>query len=125
MLFILKANEVTLTMKKWHIVTLVIIGIAVLYIFILVYQLCTTEIRQTKDYAEMFIEEGDMIDCSAILNPPEKYSQLLQIDTGIRQKLASYMEKNNYRLKYGKQEFVRNHPTADELINDFVFEKIE
>ena len=111
--------------KKGCIVPVVIIGIVVLYIFILGYQLCTTEIRQTKDYAEMFIEEGDMIDYSVILNPPEKYSQLLQIDTEIRKKLASHMKKNNYRLRCGKQEFIRNHPTIDELINDFVFEKME
>lgn len=104
----------------------VIIGIIAIMLLGLFYQLGNIEVRQTKDYAEMYVDEVDVVDYSSIITPPEKYSQLLQIDLKVREELASYMKTNNYKLKSGKQEFIRNNPTRDELINDgFVFEKME
>ena len=57
--------------------------------------------------------------------PPEKYAPLLQIDINMRKRVAEYMRKNNYKLKSGKQEFIRNNPSFKELIEGgFQFEKI-
>lgn len=113
-------------MKKITIIiaiVLAIIGIIALGLFC---QLSNIEIRQTKDYAEMYVDETDILDYSAIVSPPEKYSQLLQLNMETREKLSEYMKKNNFKLKSGKQEFVRNNPSLDELINDgFIFEKME
>ena len=104
----------------------VIIGIIAILLLTLFYQLGNIEVRQTKDYAEMYVDEVDVVDYSSIITPPEKYSQLLQIDLAVREELANYMKTNNYKLKSGKQEFIRNNPTLDELINDgFAFEKME
>ena len=104
----------------------VIIGIIAIMLLGLFYQLGSIEVRQTKDYAEMYVDEVDVVDYSSIITPPEKYSQLLQIDLKVREELANYMKTNNYKLKSGRQEFIRNNPTIDELINDgFLFEKME
>lgn len=113
-------------MKKIMVIFAVIIGIIAILLLTLFYQLGNIEVRQTKDYAEMYVDEVDVVDYSSIITPPEKYSQLLQIDLAVREELANYMKTNNYKLKSGKQEFIRNNPTLDELINDgFAFEKME
>lgn len=84
-----------------------------------------TTVRTTKDYAVMYVDVEDIVDAEAMISPPEKYSQLLQIDLDMRKKVANYMEKNNLKLKSGKQRFVRIYPTLDELIDDgFEFEKM-
>lgn len=84
-----------------------------------IYKLSTIEVRQTKDYAEIYVDENAMV------YPPEKYAPLLQIDINMRKRVAEYMRKNNYKLKGGKQEFIRNNPSFKELIEDgFQFEKI-
>ena len=104
----------------------IIVSIVFLIVAVLLYQLSNIDIRQTKDYAEMYVEEGDIIDCQVMITPPEKYSQLLQIDYEMRNEVSEYMRKNNFKLKSGKQEFVRNNPTFEELVeNGFVFEEIE
>lgn len=106
-----------------------IVGIIVIVFIVLLaaglYALDRIPVRQTKDYAVMQVDEGDVVDGDAILSPPEKYSQLLQIDVGMREKLAAYMKDNNYKLKCVKQEFVRNDPTLNELTEDLQFEKID
>lgn len=113
-------------MKKIMVILAVIIGIIAIMLLGLFYQLGSIEVRQTKDYAEMYVDEVDVVDYSSIITPPEKYSQLLQIDLKVREELANYMKTNNYKLKSGRQEFIRNNPTIDELINDgFLFEKME
>ncbi|MEI3163411.1 MAG: hypothetical protein V8S74_08505 [Lachnospirales bacterium] len=90
-----------------------------------IYQLSTIEIRQTKDYAEIYVDENDILDGNVMVYPPEKYAPLLQIDINMRKMVAEYMRKNSYKLKRGKQEFIRNNPSFKELIEDgFQFEKI-
>lgn len=92
---------------------------------VLVYRLDNLSIRQTKDYAIIYVDEDDVIDSNAMISPPEKYSQLLQIDINTREKVAEYMQENNFKLKSGKQDFIRNNPSVDELINGgFEFEEI-
>lgn len=90
-----------------------------------IYKMNRTVIRQTKDYAVIYVEENDFIDYKAMKSPPDKLSQLLQINADTRESVASYMKKNNLKLKSGKHQFVRNNPTLDELIfGGFSFEKI-
>lgn len=93
---------------------------------IVIYKLNNITIRQTKDYDVIYVGSEDIVDAKVMISPPEKYSQLLQIDENMRKKVANYMKENNLKLKSGKQEFIRNNPTFDELIkNGFEFEAIE
>lgn len=102
----------------------IVIIVVVLIVFV-IHRMNKTVVRQTKDYAIMYIGENDFIDSVAMKSPPDKFYQLLQINIGTRESVAAYMKKNNLKLKTGKQEFVRNNPTVDELIYDgFLFEKI-
>ena len=77
----------------------------------------------------MYVDEGDVVDCHSMLIPPEKYSHLLQIEVDTRMEVATYMMENNYKLKSGKQEFLRTDPALDDLIGgeygSFVFEEIQ
>lgn len=66
----------------------------------------------------MYIDENDMIDHVAMLVPPEKYSQLLQIDFAMRKQVADYMAEKHLKLKSGKQTFIRLHPSFDELVDN-------
>lgn len=109
---------------KW--IGVVLFVIIVVVCAIAIYQLNNTTIRQTKDFASMDVDPEDVVDADAMISPPEKYSQLLQIDLDMRKQVADYMQKNNLKLKSGEQKFIRNNPTFKELTDDgFVFEKIE
>lgn len=102
---------------------LIVIGIIIVYVLVIFYQMSTTIVRDTKDYSQIYVEENDVFDYKMMLNPPEKYSALNQIDTPMRQKVAKYMKENNYKLQSGKQIFIRINPTLKELIDDcFIFE---
>ena len=101
------------------------IGITLILILrgiFLFHELCNLEIRQSKDYAKIYVD--DEFGYELMLEPPEKYRALNQINTIMRKKVADYMKENNLKLKKGTQEFIRTNPTFDELINDgFVFIK--
>ncbi len=113
-------------MAKIKYMFFVLITILIILLIVSLYQIGNIQIRQTKDYAEMYVDPTDVIDSQALISPPENYSQLLQIDTDMRKKVAKHMEEHNYKLKSGKQVFVRNNPSFKELTEDgFVFEKIE
>ena len=112
-------------MKYVRIMMLLVFSVLIVGVVISFYQLGNMQIRQTKDYAEMIVDENDILDFEAFLSPPEKYPQLLQIDLNMRKRVAEYMQKNNYKLKSGKQKFVRNNPNFDELVNNgFLFERL-
>lgn len=103
---------------------LVIVSSVLLGVFF--HQLNQITVRPTKAYAIMYVSGDDVIDYKAMMDPPEKYSQLMQINEEMREKVAEYMKCHNYKLKGGKQEFVRIHPSYEELIeHGFIFEKIE
>lgn len=109
-------------MKKIFIIFSVIMGIIVLAACVLLYQLSSIEIRQTKDYAEIYVD--DTFNYEMMLYPTEKYSALYQVDVEMREKVSDYMREHDYVLKKGRQEFIRNNPTFEELIrNGFLFEK--
>lgn len=81
--------------------------------------------RRTRDYTVMVVDKNDIIDANAMLDPPEKYCQLLKIDLATRELVANHMRSKNYKLKAGKQIFVKNNPTFKELVFDnFKFEVI-
>ena len=105
-----------------------VIALMIVAVAVVAYQLSTTKARGTKDYAEMHVDEDDVIDHVAMLVPPAKYAQLLQIDYEIRKQVADYMEENHLKLKSGKQVFVRLHPSFEELVDNgedgFQFEPI-
>lgn len=108
----------------------IIVSVALVSAFVVIccmfYQLSNIQVRQTKDYAVMVVEQSDIVDWEEMLSPSDKYSQLLQISEEMRKEVSEYMKKNNLKLKNGEQEFVRNNPTFEELIEDgFQFEKIE
>ena len=109
-------------MKKILITTITIL--IIVFCLILNY-IGNIQIRSTKDYATIYVDSTDTIDAQAMINPPKKYSALLQIEPNIRKGVALYMSKNNYILKPGKQTFIRINPTLKELIKDgFIFESI-
>lgn len=109
-------------MKKILVIFSVIIGIIILATCVLLYQLSTIEIRQTKDYAEIYVD--DTFNYEMMLYPTERYSALYQVDVKMREKVSDYMKENGYVLKKGRQEFIRNNPTFEELIEEgFVFER--
>lgn len=109
--------------KQIGLVLLVLIGAYVIYLIVSFYVFLNTPIRSTKDFTTMYVEDGDVIDAEVMLSPPEKYSQLLEIDIDMRKKVAEYMKENNYKLKCGKQEFIRTDPSFKELKDGFQFEK--
>lgn len=95
---------------------------------VLLYQLSQTKVRMTKDFAEMIVDDEDMIDHAAMIFPSAKYDQLLQIDYEMRKQVAGYMAENHLKLKSGKQVFIRINPSFEELVdngeNGFQFEPI-
>ena len=106
-----------------------IIGIVFIVVSaIAIYKALNAPVKQTKDYAKMYVDAEDIVDATQMIYPPKKYSQLLQIDLKTRIRVAHYMEKNNLKLKSGWQEFVRINPTYRRLVHDdtdgFDFEKI-
>lgn len=116
--------------SKSVVITIVCLVIALMIVAaaVVAYQLNTTKARGTKDYAELYVDEDDMIDHAAMLVPPAKYDQLLQIDFEMRKQVAEYMAENHLKLKSGKQVFVRLHPSFEELVDNeedgFQFEPI-
>lgn len=115
---------------KSIIITTVCLFIAIIVVAtsVLLYQLSKVKVRMTKDFAEMYIDEDDIVDDELMISPPEKYSQLLQIDLEMRKQVADYMAENHLKLKGGKQTFIRLHPSFDELVDNgedgFRFEPI-
>lgn len=113
-------------MKGLKKIILIIICLITTYFLLIFYELSTTIVRDTKDFSRIYVQ--DDFDYKMMVYPPEEYSALLQIDISTRKRVASYMKDNNLKLKMGEQEFVRNEPTIDELIDSeygFVFEKME
>lgn len=114
-------------MNTWKFIfkiVIVIIIILIIYLSWIFYLMCTTQVRDTKDFSQIYVE--DYFDYTFMINPPKKYDALEQIDKEMRIQVSEYMKENNLKLKEGKQEFVRNNPTFKELVEDgFLFEKIE
>ena len=116
-------------MKSLNVVVIIIVIVGILGVVIttMLYELNTIQIRQTKDFAQINIDENDIVAADEMISPPDKYSQLLQIDLEMRVRVAEYMKQNNFKLKCGNQEFIRINPTFEELIGEefgFKFEPI-
>lgn len=87
--------------------------------------LSTTEVHFEKEYTEIVVDEGEIVDNTIFLKPTDKYKALEEIDEPIRKTIALYMEANNLKLCSGKHRFNRVYGTLDEYLNAFKFEKIE
>ena len=121
MISFFKKLGVFLTIAIW-IATLVIS----FYIGVLFQWASTTEIKTTKDYSQIFVEENDVADYKIFIDIPEKYGALEQIDEPIRKTISLYMQSNNLKLSAGEQKFTRFDGSLDEYINEeFKFEEID
>lgn len=111
-------------MKLFKTILVCIICVAITFSILIIHKLSTIEVRDTKDYSQIYVQ--DVFDYEMMINPPEEYSALLQIDSSMREKVAAYMKENDFKLSSGKQEFIRNNPTFEELIEaGFEFEKMK
>lgn len=110
-------------MKTLIKVMLIIFSVLIIMLLLAIYNLSTIKIRDTKDFSHIYVD--DIFNYEMMISPPKKYEALNQIDFPMRKKVAGYMKENNYILKKGKQEFVRNNPTFEELIGGFVFENYQ
>ena len=110
-----------------------VISIVILWIFILIISFfigmtyhwaSTTEIKTTKDYGQIVVDENDIADYKTFTVVPEKYSALEQIEYPIRKTISLYMQANNLRLSTGTHEFTRINGSLDDYINkEFRFEE--
>ena len=78
-------------MKIFKRVLICIICFVVLGILMVVYELSTIQIRDTKDYSQIYVH--GTFDYKMMINPPEEYSALCQIDLSMRKQVADYMKK--------------------------------
>lgn len=102
---------------------LCVFSVIIMIALVFLYQLSMVEIRTDKDYNDIYV--SGIFDYQMMIAPPEEYSALYQIKLSMRKRVAKYMKDNNYKLKSGKQEFIRIDPTFEELIKEcFKFEKI-
>lgn len=88
--------------------------------------LSVTDIKTTKDYSQIVIDENDVADHKVFTEVPEKYDALNQIDEKTRKTISLYMQANGLKLAEGVQKFSRNNGSLDEYINkEFRFVPIE
>ena len=86
----------------------------------------TTEIKTTKDYSQIVVEEDDVADYKMFIQIPQEYSALKQIEEPIRKTISLYMQANNLKLSKGTHKFTRINGSLDEYINEeFRFEEIK
>ena len=119
--FFFKKLGVFLTIAIW------IVTLAISFFIAMLFQwTSTTEIKTTKDYSQIVVEENDMADYKIFVDIPEKYGALEQIEEPIRKTISLYMQANNLKLSAGIHEFSRTNGKLDEYINEeFQFEKIK
>lgn len=92
-------------MKKNDVILIVIFVIILLITVVNIYRFLSRPLLSDKSETNIYIDDGDIIDGEAMMNPPEEYSQLLSIDEKVRKELGNYMIENNLRLEFGKQSF--------------------
>jgi len=86
----------------------------------------TTEIKTTKDYSQLTVDENEIVDYSAFIDIPEKHKSLEQIEEPVRKTISLYMKANNLKLSKGTHEFTGINGSLDECINkEFQFEEIK
>ena len=97
----------------------------IICLILFVWWLLSDDIKLAKNYAEVEVAQGDIVDYKVFLNPGEKYDILSLIDKPIRDEIAEYMKINCLKLAEGVHSFNRVSGTVKSLINeDFRFEKI-
>ena len=114
-------------MKKILNVLLYAVIIIVIVLLILLGLTCyeLSQIRTTKDFIPITIENNEIVDYRDFAFCDGKYDMFKEISPECRAEVANYMYENNLKLKYGEYEFCKSNPTFDELVNEnFKFEKI-
>ena len=114
-------------MKKILKVLLYAVIIIVIVLLILLGLTCyeLSQIRTTKDFIPITIENNEIVDYRDFAFCDGKYDMFKEISPECRAEVANYMYENNLKLKYGEYEFCKSNPTFDELVNEnFKFEKI-
>ena len=117
-------------MKKLGMFLTIVLWIATLVISFFIgmtyHWASTTEIKMTKDYSQILVEENDIADYSVFIDIPEKYGALEQIEEPIRKTISLYMQANNLKLSVAIHEFTRINGSFDEYINEeFKFDEIK
>lgn len=112
-------------MKKIIISFGCIIGL-IIYSMIIIHEFNTLEVEFAKDYVDIYVEIGDIVDCGEMRKPSEKYKALGLIRGDARLAYADYMEENNLKLSEGKQKVYRMEDVSvEKLIETFKTEKFE
>ena len=114
-------------MKKVLNVLLYAVIIIVIVLLILLELTCyeLSQIRTTKDFIPITIENNEIVDYRDFAFCDGKYDVFKEISPECRAEVDNYMYENNLKLKSGEYEFCKINPTFDELVNDnFKFEKI-
>ena len=114
-------------MKKILKVLLYAVIIIVIVLLILLGLTCyeLNQIRTTKDFIPITIENNEIVDYRDFAFCDGKDDMFKKISPECRAEVANYMYENNLKLKYGEYEFCKSNPTFDELVNEnFKFEKI-
>ena len=111
---------------------IIILGIAV-FCGIVMRWANTTEFEMiSQTHFKFIIEEGQVADGNAFINPQGEMRVLEHIDESIRLQIADYMQENNLKLKEGlhyvRKKVASNNKdigTLNEHLKHFKFEKIE
>ncbi len=69
------------------------------------YEFLSAPLLSDKTETVIYIDEGDIIDGAAMIDPPEKYDKLLKIKEETRIEIGNYMTENGYCLTEGEQRF--------------------
>lgn len=89
----------------------IIISFSIIFLIVLaiagfgVYKFFSMPLLSDKTETVIYIDEGDVIDGAAMIDPPEKYDKLLKIKEETRTELGNYMTENGYCLTAGEQRF--------------------
>lgn len=96
----------------------------IIFIIMLYNMFSKIQVRQTKDYNSIIIEDDELADYRIFIYCDGKYNVFRQIGIEKRTEIANFMFFNNLRIKSGTYEFIRINPSLDELLNNFEFEEI-
>ena len=84
------------------------------------------ELELSKNYAEIVVNEFEVVDYSVFLDVPAEYGVLNQIEEPIRKTIAFYMQANKLKLAPGTHTFHRVNGSLDAYLHsEFQFEPME
>ena len=82
-------------LKKLGVISIIILWVVTIvisfFIGMIYHWASTIEIKMTKDYGQIIVDENDFADYKIFTVVPEKYSALEQIEYPIREAISLYM----------------------------------